>query len=178
MRPFPAHLNVDEAPTENPPPPPTANWVNRRLNCHLEKGNINTLLISSPFIWSFVTTPLLERGVLGSEEGPRWGGWSVRPLTVDFMSFFRQPALKTGSLLVRLAKLLLHSALVLLLTFIINYLAKVLLLSWVWSVWPFCCFLISGILSPRAATLICSLHAFCPPSWGSFTPIFFQQLPS
>ncbi|XP_056881553.1 probable C-mannosyltransferase DPY19L3 isoform X2 [Takifugu flavidus] len=38
-----------------------------------------------------------------------------------------QPALKTGSLLVRLAKLLLHTALVLLLTFIINYLAKTIL---------------------------------------------------
>ncbi|XP_071344245.1 protein C-mannosyl-transferase DPY19L3 isoform X1 [Trachinotus anak] len=35
-----------------------------------------------------------------------------------------QPGLKTGSLLVRLGKLLLHSAMVLLLTFTINYLAK------------------------------------------------------
>uniref|UniRef100_A0A8D0ASV0 Dpy-19 like C-mannosyltransferase 3 n=1 Tax=Sander lucioperca TaxID=283035 RepID=A0A8D0ASV0_SANLU len=39
-----------------------------------------------------------------------------------------QSGLKTGSLLVRLGKLLLHSALVLLLTVTINYLAKVLLL--------------------------------------------------
>ena len=38
-----------------------------------------------------------------------------------------QSGLKTGSLLVRLGKLLLHSAMVLLLTFTINYLAKVLL---------------------------------------------------
>lgn len=39
-----------------------------------------------------------------------------------------QSGLKTGSLLVRLGRVLLHSALVLLLTFIINYLTKVPLL--------------------------------------------------
>lgn len=39
---------------------------------------------------------------------------------------FMQSGLKTGNLLVRLSKVLLHSAMVLLLTFTINYLAKVL----------------------------------------------------
>uniref|UniRef100_A0A674NPI6 Dpy-19 like C-mannosyltransferase 3 n=1 Tax=Takifugu rubripes TaxID=31033 RepID=A0A674NPI6_TAKRU len=49
--------------------------------------------------------------------------------TLDCLDFLTttQPALKTGSLLVRLAKLLLHTALVLLLTSIINYLAKTIL---------------------------------------------------
>lgn len=127
-----------------------------------------------------MTTPLLERSVPVSGEGPRWGWWSVCPLalTVDFMSFFWQTALKTGSLLVRLAKLLLHTALVLLLTFIINYLAKVLLLSWVWSVCSFCCFFISGVLSPRAAALICSRHAFLPPVEAlSLLPSFPRSFP-
>lgn len=180
MRRFPAHLNVDEAPRVNSPPK-TANWVNWRLLCHLEKRNINTLTLrSESFSFQVHSSDLLWPRPC-SVPVPRWGWWAVCPLalTVDFMSFFWQPALKTGSLLVRLAKLLLHTALVLLLTFIINYLAKVLLLSWVWSVWSFRCFLFSGISSPRAAALICFLHAFWPPTWGSVTPpILYPQLTS
>uniref|UniRef100_H2SE59 Dpy-19 like C-mannosyltransferase 3 n=1 Tax=Takifugu rubripes TaxID=31033 RepID=H2SE59_TAKRU len=48
-------------------------------------------------------------------------------LVLSFIMAALFPALKTGSLLVRLAKLLLHTALVLLLTSIINYLAKTIL---------------------------------------------------
>lgn len=66
-----------------------------------------------------------------------------------------QSGLKTGSLLVRLGKLLLHSAAVLLLAFTINYLAKVLLFFFSCTPDSLLCYslLSSSVLSPPFLTL-------------------------
>lgn len=66
-----------------------------------------------------------------------------------------QPGLKTGSLLVRLGKLLLHSAMVLFLTFTINYLAKVLLFFFCPSF-----LILSSLFQPFSPFLTPSFSAF------------------
>lgn len=63
--------------------------------------------------------------------------WPVQWKWLVILSLL-QPALKTGSLLLRLAKLFLHTVLVLLLTTIINYLAKVVPSSATTAAFSFC----------------------------------------